>query len=1041
MASFGRKWVYVLSKHPNPSLTLIISQMHWIVKHFDHKNTNKTGENSLFWEKLGENGYKCCLNTPNPSLTLIITSSGRNWPLLRENGYKCCPNTPNLSLSLIITSFGRKWVYVLSKHSNPSLTLIISQMHWIVTHFDHKNTNKTGENGYKCCLNTPNPSLTLKITSSERKWPLLGQNGYKCCLNTPNPSLTLMISQMHWILTHFDHKNTNKNYFKEKIASFGRKWVYVLSKHPNPSLTLIISQMHWIVKHFDHKNTNKTGENSLFWEKMVCFRRKWPLLGEIGYKCCPNIPNLSLSLIISQMHWIVTHFDHRNTNKTGENGYKCCLNTPNPSLTLIITSSERKWPLLGQNGYKCCLNTPNPSLTLMISQMHWILTHFDHKNTNKICFRRKWPLLRENGHFRDKMDYFKEKIASFGRKWVYVLSKHSNPSLTLIISQMHWIVKHFDHKNTNKTGENSLFWEKMVCFRRKWPLLGEIGQMHWIVTHFDHRNTNKTGENGYKCCLNTPNPSLTLIITSSERKWPLLGQNGYKCCLNTPNPSLTLMISQMHWILTHFDHKNTNKSPLLGENRRKWPLLGEIGYKCCPNIPNLSLSLIISQMHWIVTHFDHRNTNKTGENGYKCCLNTPNPSLTLIITSFGRKWVYVLSKHSNPSLTLIISQMHWIVTHFDHKNTNKTGENGYKCCLNTPNPSLTLIITSSERKWPLLGQNGYKCCLNTPNPSLTLMISQMHWILTHFDHKNTNKSPLLGENRRKWPLLGEIGYKCCPNIPNLSLSLIISQMHWIVTHFDHRNTNKTGENGYKCCLNTPNPSLTLIITSFERKWPLLGQNGYKCCLNTPNPSLTRENGYKCCLNTPNPSLTLIITYFKEKIASFGRKWVYVLSKHSNPSLTLIISQMHWIVTHFDHKNTNKTRENGYKCCLNTPNPSLTLRITSFGTKRPLLGENGYKYCLNTPNPSLTLIKCQMHWIVTHCDHKNTNKTPLLGENSLFWEKMDAMGQVVDQSGIQDLNANNKPTKKIDFHLRDQNDTRLACILWGKYAEIVDQAFD
>jgi len=32
---------------------------------------------------------------------------------------------------------------------------------------------------------------------------------------------------------------------------------------------------------------------------------------------------------------------------------------------------------------------------------------------------------------------------------------------------------------------------------------------------------------------------------------------------------------------------------------------------------------------------------------------------------------------------------------------------------------------------------------------------------------------------------------------------------------------------------------------------------------------------------------------------------------------------------------------------------------------------------------------------------------------------DAMGQVVDQSGIQDLNANNKPTKKIDFHLRDQ----------------------
>ena len=30
-----------------------------------------------------------------------------------------------------------------------------------------------------------------------------------------------------------------------------------------------------------------------------------------------------------------------------------------------------------------------------------------------------------------------------------------------------------------------------------------------------------------------------------------------------------------------------------------------------------------------------------------------------------------------------------------------------------------------------------------------------------------------------------------------------------------------------------------------------------------------------------------------------------------------------------------------------------------------------------------------------------------------------MGQVVDRSEIQDLNANNMPTKKIDFHLRDQ----------------------
>jgi len=39
-----------------------------------------------------------------------------------------------------------------------------------------------------------------------------------------------------------------------------------------------------------------------------------------------------------------------------------------------------------------------------------------------------------------------------------------------------------------------------------------------------------------------------------------------------------------------------------------------------------------------------------------------------------------------------------------------------------------------------LGENEYKCSLNTPNSSLTLVISQMHWIVTYFDHRNTNKS-------------------------------------------------------------------------------------------------------------------------------------------------------------------------------------------------------------------------------------------------------------------------------------------------------------
>jgi len=44
------------------------------------------------------------------------------------------------------------------------------------------------------------------------------------------------------------------------------------------------------------------------------------------------------------------------------------------------------YTLLEENGYKCCLNTLNPSLTLIISQMHRIVTHFDHRNTNKAIY-------------------------------------------------------------------------------------------------------------------------------------------------------------------------------------------------------------------------------------------------------------------------------------------------------------------------------------------------------------------------------------------------------------------------------------------------------------------------------------------------------------------------------------------------------------------------------------------------------------------------------------------------------------------------------
>ncbi|KAL9858905.1 hypothetical protein AtNW77_Chr1g0041911 [Arabidopsis thaliana] len=78
--------------------------------------------------------------------------------------------------------------------------------------------------------------------------------------------------------------------------------------------------------------------------------------------------------------------------------------------------------------------------------------------------------------------------------------------------------------------------------------------MHWIMTYFDHRNTNK---------LFTTSKHFFIGFSFFWEKMginvPLLGQNGYKCCLNTSDQSLTLIISQIHWIVTYFDHRNTNK--------------------------------------------------------------------------------------------------------------------------------------------------------------------------------------------------------------------------------------------------------------------------------------------------------------------------------------------------------------------------------------------------------------------------------------------------------------------------------------------------
>ena len=68
--------------------------------------------------------------------------------------------------------------------------------------------------------------------------------------------------------------------------------------------------MNYIVTHLTTETLTK-----LLTASKQCFGGFSLFLGEIGYKCCVNTPITFLTLIISQMHGVVTHFDHRKANK------------------------------------------------------------------------------------------------------------------------------------------------------------------------------------------------------------------------------------------------------------------------------------------------------------------------------------------------------------------------------------------------------------------------------------------------------------------------------------------------------------------------------------------------------------------------------------------------------------------------------------------------------------------------------------------------------------------------------------------------------
>ncbi|XP_020885137.1 uncharacterized protein LOC9316836 [Arabidopsis lyrata subsp. lyrata] len=52
--------------------------------------------------------------------------------------------------------------------------------------------------------------------------------------------------------------------------------------------------------------------------------------------------------------------------------------------------------------------------------------------------------------------------------------------------------------------------------------------------------------------------------------------------------------------------------------------------------------------------------------------------------------------------------------------------------------------------------------------------------------------------------------------------------------------------------------------------------------------------------------------------------------------------------------------------------------------------------------------------------------------------VDIIGQLVNVGEIQSVDVKGKPTKKIDFQLRDTDDNRLPCSLWGRFADQISK---
>ncbi|CAF1707034.1 unnamed protein product [Brassica napus] len=73
---------------------------------------------------------------------------------------------------------------------------------------------------------------------------------------------------------------------------------------------------------------------------------------------------------------------------------------------------------------------------------------------------------------------------------------------------------------------------------------------------------------------------------------------------------------------------------------------------------------------------------------------------------------------------------------------------------------------------------------------------------------------------------------------------------------------------------------------------------------------------------------------------------------------------------------------------------------------------------------------------TYMESKGRLLPTVLGGSLKTCFLIDVIGQVMDLGDLETIQVSGKPRMKVEFTLRDMNDARVPCCLWGKFAEIL-----